>query len=74
MKRVGTVVRFAQEMLIAEHTADEIPTVGAEVVDEGLDPVGRIVDVIGPVATPLVVIDPSIDDAANLLNQRVYLR
>ncbi len=74
MKRVGTIVRVAQGMLIAEGATDGLPTIGAEVVDEALDPVGRIVDVMGPVETPYIVIDPSTVDAAGLLNQRVYLR
>jgi RNA-binding protein len=74
MKRIGTVVRIAQGMLIARSPDETIPEVGDRVVDEALDSVGRVVDVIGPVARPFVVIDPDETAVASLLNQRVYLQ
>lgn len=72
MKRVGTVVRMAQGMLIARSPDETIPEVGDRLVDEALDSVGRVVDVIGPVARPFIVIDPEEPEVASLLNQRIY--
>lgn len=72
MKRVGTVVRIAQGMLVARSPDATVPEVGDRVVDEALDSVGRVVDVIGPVTAPFIVIAPDEGDVAPLLNQRVY--
>lgn len=74
MNRVGTVVRLAQGMLVARSPDGSTPDVGETVVDEALETVGRVVDVMGPVDRPYVVIDPSGDDTAALLNRRVYVR
>lgn len=74
MNRVGTVDRMAQGLLIARSHDRTTPAVGDTVVDEALEGIGRVVDVIGPVDRPYVVIDPTVDDAAGLLNRRVYVR
>ena len=75
MRRVGTVVRMAQGVVLARSSDEGHPDIGEEVVDEGLDPAGRVVDVIGPVARPYVVISPAEGcSAASLLNERLYVR
>lgn len=75
MRRAGTVVRIAQGMAVARSDDESHPGIGAEVVDESLEPVGRVVDVIGPVARPYLVVDPTgTASPAGLLNQRLYVR
>lgn len=74
MNRIGTVLRVAQGMLIASDPEGGVPAVGTQVIDEALEPVGEVVDVIGPVAKPYVVIDPTIEDKSSMLNRRVYAR
>ncbi|MGD6933284.1 MAG: H/ACA ribonucleoprotein complex subunit GAR1 [Candidatus Bathyarchaeia archaeon] len=49
------------------------PRVGCEVVDEGLNVVGKVFDVIGPVASPYAVIKPNVKNPAVLLNKPLYL-
>jgi RNA-binding protein len=75
MKRVGAVVRVAQGLAVARVSDDDPPRIGAVVVDENLDEVGRIVDVFGPVARPYVAVTPD-DDAepALLLGEKLYAR
>ena len=74
MKRVGTVVRIAQGLLVARSPDETVPVVGDRVVDEALVTVGRVVDVIGPVAAPFVVIAPDETGDASVLNQRIYIQ
>lgn len=74
MNRVGTVIRVAQGLLVAKSPDRSIPSVGDEVVDEALVTVGTVVDVMGPVEQPYIVVDPTVDDAPSLLNRRVYVR
>ncbi|WP_255150029.1 H/ACA ribonucleoprotein complex subunit GAR1 [Halorarius halobius] len=75
MKRVGDVVSTAQGLLVARCPADEHPDIGAPVIDENLDSVGRVVDVFGPVERPYVAVTPAsgvVPDA--MLGQKLYAR
>ncbi|XHH10597.1 MAG: H/ACA ribonucleoprotein complex subunit GAR1 [Candidatus Bathyarchaeia archaeon] len=49
------------------------PKIGVEVVDEGLNVVGKVFDVIGPVSSPYAVIKPNVKNPAVLLNKPLYL-
>ena len=64
MKRVGEVVRTAQGLAVVRSLDEEYPDTGTEVVDQNLDPVGRVVDVFGPVERPYVAVTP--DDGIHL--------
>lgn len=74
MKRVGEVVRVAQGLAIARVSTDDPPRIGASVVDEDLDEVGRIVDVFGPVTDPYVAVTADDGDPALLLGTKLYAR
>ena len=75
MRRLGPVVRTANRIVLCRPDEDPTSDVGESVVDESLDRVGRIVDVMGPVARPYVVISPEADrSAASLLGERLYVR
>jgi len=58
MRRVGTVVRLAQGLVVVRADGEAHPELGAEVVDEALDVVGEVVDVFGPVERPYVAVTP----------------
>jgi RNA-binding protein len=73
MRRVGTVVRAAQGLAVARSPDAGHPDIGATVVDEGLDPVGRVVDVMGPTDRPYVVVKPDAAPAT-LLDRKLYVR
>lgn len=75
MDRVGEVVRIAQGLLVVQSDSQTYPDIGTEVVNERLEPVGSVVDIIGPKAKPYVVISPKESSAVSrLLNQRLYRR
>jgi len=75
MRRLGSVSRTAQGLLILRAPDDAVPDIGTEAVDESLDAVGRVVDVFGPTERPYVAVSP--DDgvaAARLLGEKLYAR
>jgi RNA-binding protein len=75
MRRVGSVTRVAQGLAVARSDGAAYPDIGAEVVDESLRAVGRVVDVFGPVDRPYVAITPSGGaTAAELLGEKLYAR
>lgn len=75
MNRVGEVVRTAQGLAILRGVGDDRPEIGLAVIDENLDPVGRVVDVFGPVERPYVAVDPDGNvRLPGLLGQVLYTR
>ena len=75
MKRIGEVARVTAGTLVARSHDDTHPAIGAEVIDERLDRVGRVVDVMGPVERPYLVITPDgAEPPVTLLNEPVYAR
>ena len=75
MKRVGEVVRTAQNLAVVRCPGDDHPAFGMDVVDENLTDVGRVVDVFGPVDRPFVAVSPA-DDVRlpTLLGKPLYAR
>jgi RNA-binding protein len=80
MRRIGTVVRTPGGLAVArvdvEHPdEDALPTEGTELVDEHLDSVGWVLEVMGPVERPYVVVSPAADRAgAALVGTTCYAR
>lgn len=73
MRRVGEVVRTTAGLAIARSPGKDRPEIGETVLDEHLDAVGRVVDVIGPVSSPYLVVKPD-GSPASLLGDRLYTR
>ncbi|QLD84943.1 H/ACA RNA-protein complex protein Gar1 [Natronomonas halophila] len=75
MKRIGEVVRTAQGLAVVWCSDDDHPGLGAPVVDQNLDDIGRVVDVFGPVERPYVAVSPR-DSVSlpNLLGKKLYVR
>lgn len=75
MKRAGDVVRTAQGLAIVRCPDADHVRMGAEVVNERLEPVGRVVDVFGPADRPYLAVSPDGDEnPASLLGQKFYVR
>lgn len=75
MRRAGTAVATAQGMSLVKCADDDPPAIGSELLDEHLNPIGRVVDVIGPVSGPYLVIDPHSDThPTELLGEPLYVR
>lgn len=56
-EKLGTVVNVSQGGLLVK--APRMVPIGSSVVDVRNQPVGRVVDVIGPVAAPFLLVKPS---------------
>jgi RNA-binding protein len=75
MQRLGQVVRTAQGLAIVRSPSEEYPNIGTMVVDEGLETVGRVVDVFGPVSRPYVAVSPDEEtQLATLVGSKLYAR
>ena len=75
MKRVGTVVRIAQGVAVVRCPDDDHPDIGAPVVDEDLQDLGRVVDVFGPVERPYAAVSPDDDvHLPGLVGSKLYAR
>lgn len=72
MQRLGRVLSLTPSLNMVVKT-EEAPKIGSTVIDENLKVVGRVFDVIGPVAAPYAVIKPNIKDPEQLTNKQLYL-
>ncbi len=73
MKRLGTVTRVAQGLAVCR--SDDVPSIGATVLNEQLTTVGTVVDIFGPVDHPYVAVSPSDTmTVAELLGEKLYVR
>ena len=74
MRRAGTVVACAQGNAIVQSPDDWHPDLGVSVVDERLERVGRVVDIIGPLDRPYIVVSPETGEPTALLGELLYVR
>jgi len=75
MERLGTVHRIAGNLLVLRAASREHAPIGATAIDEGLETVGRVVDVFGPVENPYLAVTPNDSDAAaSLVGSPLYWR
>ena len=75
MRRAGTVVGTAQGVMVLRAADSETPGIGARVVDDRLEQVGKVVDVFGPVDAPYLVVSPNAEfDKPTYLGSVLYLR
>jgi len=75
MRRVGEVVRVAQNVAVVRVPDESYPDIGTSVVDENLDDLGRVVDVFGPVDRPYLAVSPDDDvHLPALVGAKLYAR
>jgi RNA-binding protein len=75
MRRVGEVVRVAQNVAVVRVPDESHPDIGTEVVDENLDDLGGVVDVFGPVGRPYLAVSPDGDvHLPALVGSKLYAR
>ena len=72
MQRLGKVINVtpAQNVVVK---IDKTPHIGSAVIDEKLQVVGKVFDIIGPVASPYAVIRPTVKAPEKLANKQLYL-
>ncbi len=71
LQRLGKVINVTPSQNIVVKV-DKAPKVGSSVVDGDLRAVGRIFDVVGPVASPYAIVKASIQHPEKLANQQLY--
>lgn len=76
IRPVGDVEHTTGGLLIVRSSGEgDPPSIGAHLVDDRLEPVGRVVDVFGPVSRPYLAVTPGGEEAsASLVGARLYVR
>jgi len=72
LQRLGRVLSVTPSQNVVVRT-EKPPKMNATVVDENLKVVGRVFDVIGPVASPYAVVRPSVKNPEKLTNKQLYV-
>ncbi len=72
MKRLGRVLHTSQSRRVIVKV-ENIPKIGAKVVDENLEAVGAVSDVLGPVSSPYVSIKPRFKEREKLDGKILYV-
>lgn len=72
MQRVGRALSVTPSKGIIVKTEDP-PKIGCEIADENLAVIGKVFDIIGPVASPYIVIKSNVKNPITLLNKPLYL-
>ena len=72
MQRLGLILHVTPSRNVIAKI-ENVPRIGETVVDENLKPVGKVFDILGPVASPYATIAPTIRDPEKLTNKTVYV-
>jgi len=52
---------------------ENVPKIGGTVVNENLKPIGKILDIFGPISSPYASVKPTIQEAGKLANKMLYV-
>lgn len=72
MRRLGEVLHVSRSRNIIVNV-EQVPKIGATVVDEKLERIGEIIDVFGPVSSPYASIKPVIQEGEELSGEMLYV-
>tara|TARA_A100001037_G_scaffold299113_1_gene324068 strand:+ start:11990 stop:12211 length:222 start_codon:yes stop_codon:yes gene_type:complete len=73
MKRIGEVKSITGSVALIQADENAYPKIGTKVINERLESVGHIVDVVGPVSKPYIVVK-IYRDMTDMLKKRLYSR
>ena len=72
MQRLGQVLHTTPSRNIITKI-ENLPRIGETAVDEHLKPVGKILDIFGPVSSPYASIKPTTHEPEKLVNKTLYV-
>jgi RNA-binding protein len=72
LQRLGLILHVTPSRSIIVKI-ENLPRIGETVVDENLKPVGRVLDILGPVSSPYATVAPSVRDPERLANKMAYV-
>ncbi len=72
MQRLGLVLHISPSRNIVAKI-ENVPKIGETVVDENLRPVGKILDIFGPVSSPYAAIKPATREPEKMLHKGLYV-
>jgi len=72
LQRLGRVLHVSQNRNIIIKI-ENIPKIGAKVIDENLKPVGKVLDIFGPVSSPYASLRPSTQGIGKSLDKILYM-
>jgi RNA-binding protein len=72
LQRLGRIINVTPSQNLVVKT-EKAPKIGSAVVDESLKTIGKVFDVIGPVASPYAVVRPVVKEPEKLANKQLYL-
>lgn len=71
MQRIGRVLHFSSDKNIIIK-AEKLPRIGAKVVDEKLNLVGKVFDIFGPVSSPYVKVKTKVKETERFVDRVLY--
>ncbi len=72
MQRLGLILHMTPSRNIVVKL-ENVPRIGETVVDDNLKPVGKVLDILGPVSSPYATIAPAIQDPEKLVRKTMYI-
>jgi RNA-binding protein len=72
LQRLGRVLHVSQSRNIII-TIENLPKIGEAVVNENLKPIGKILDIFGPVSSPYASVKPTIQEIEKLTDKILYV-
>jgi RNA-binding protein len=75
LRPLGSVLHITKSKYIVVKLvkADDLPPLGAEVVDANNEVVGRLVDIIGPVTQPYAIVRPLKPSVVSFIKPSMFL-
>jgi len=75
VKPLGSVVHVTRSnyIIVKISKSSELPRIGVDVVDANNEVIGKLIDIIGPVAQPFAVIKPAKPAITSLLKSSTFL-
>lgn len=74
LRRLGEALHLtkSQNLIVKLESSKNLPKIGTEVLNKKLIPVGKIYDLLGPVANPYSAIKPDTSYSSNYIGNILY--